>query len=292
MTTEALAKFRAHYLWVDAVVTGASVPEVGVVEHKIASPWPATHRVDAHIVPSESAAERWDISINSMIDGSAETLVGLDGLHAGESIYRAIHRDVMAASRADGWTRLHAALVDSGGVRVAVAGHSGAGKTTLALSLALRGAQLYADEGVFIRGADAVGLPRRIHIKAGTFDVLPKIKRYHPLHLGYEPPVWALDPTTLPTPPESACAVKGIDILLILDGRAGDSTVVEPMPTALAVQSLAEQASLWSDDYGLTLRNISALLSATPCYRLTRHHSDSGIDAVEELLASCATRSI
>ena len=291
MTARGAEYISSQYLWVDARVTGAAVPEVGVVEHKIAGPWAASHEVHAHIVPSESVSGRWDVAIRSTLDGATETLVELDGLHTAESIYRTVHRDVMTAARIEEWTRLHAALVDCGGVRVAIAGHSGAGKTTLALALALRGAQLHADEGIFIRGGDAVGLPRRIHVKAGTFDVLPEISSRELLHLPYEPPVWTLDPTTLPTPPDIVAGVRGIDVLVILAGWS-DTTRVAPMPTALALQSLAEQSALWSDDHRLTLRNIAALLSTTACFSLTRQHLDSGIAAIEDLVASCVTRSI
>lgn len=287
---EPAEEIRAQYLWVDALVTGTVMPEVGVVEHKIASPWSADHRVNAHIQPNESDSDRWDVTIESTIEAGEEILTGLDGLRIAESIYRTVHRGVMSAAHAERWTRLHAALVDCGGVRVAIAGHSGAGKTTLALALALRGAQLHSDEGVFIRGQDAVGLPRRVHVKAGTFDVLPEIRALDLLPLPYEPPVWALDPTTLPNPPSVASAVRGIDVLLILDGWGEHATSVQPVPTAVALQSLAEQSALWSDDHGLTLRNIATLLSNTACYSLTRHHSDTGVASVDELVASCVTR--
>lgn len=200
-----------------------------------------------------------------------------------------MHRDVMTAAHARQWTRLHAALVDCNGVRVAIAGHSGAGKTTLALALALQGAQLRADEGVFIRGTEAVGLPRRVHLKAGTFDVLPEIKAHDSLYLPYAPPVWALDPSTLPAERNVSSAVRGIDLVLILDGWDEAPTRLAPMPVSQAIQSLAGQSALWSDNHGVTLRNIAALLSNAPCYRLIRHHGDTGADTVEELVASCVT---
>src|SRR3546814_7920816 len=104
----------------------------------------------------------------------------------------------MTAAHARQWTRLHAALVDCNGVSVVIAGHSGAGKTTLTLALALRGAQLRADECVFIRGTEVVGLPRRVHLKAGTFDFLQEINAHDSLYLPYAPQVWALDPSTFP----------------------------------------------------------------------------------------------
>ncbi|MFE4499995.1 hypothetical protein ACFRFQ_09015 [Rhodococcus sp. NPDC056743] len=291
MTASGAEYISSQYLWVDARVTGAVVPEVGVLEHKIAGPWSASHEVHAHIVPSELVSGRWDVAISSTLDEATEALVELDGLHAAESIYRTVHRDVMTAAHIEEWTRLHAALIDCGGARVAIAGQSGAGKTTLALALALRGAQLHSDEGIFIRGEDAVGLPRRIHVKAGTFDVLPEIGIRELLRLPYEPAVWALDPTSLPTPPDRATAVRGIDVLVILDGW-NDTTRIAPMPTALALQSLVEQSALWSDNHRLTLRNIAALLSNTACFTLTRQDLDSGIAAVEDLVASCVTRSI
>ena len=73
----------------------------------------------------------------------------------------------------------------------------GRARRTLALALALRGAQLRADEGVFIRGTDAVGLPRRVHLKAGTFDVLPEIKAHDSLYLPYAPARVGIGPVNL-----------------------------------------------------------------------------------------------
>ncbi|WP_233272523.1 hypothetical protein [Rhodococcus sp. JT-3] len=290
--TEKYREIRAQYLWVDAVVNGPAIPEVGVVEHRITSPWPAEDSVTVAVHANRSTVDRWDARITSSIGTCEETVAGLDGLHLAERIYRTVHRDVMTAARSQRWTRLHAALVDCGGVRVAIAGHSGAGKTTLALALALRGAQLHADEGVFIRGEEAVGLPRRIHLKAGTFDVLPEITAYDSLYLPYAPPVWALDPTTLPAPPDVESAHHPVDVLLILEGLDKSSTRITPMPTAQALRSLAEQSALWSDDHGVTLRNTAALLSNTPCYSLIRRRGDIGACAVEELAAACVTRGI
>jgi hypothetical protein len=289
VTGNHVPQFRAHYLWVDAIVRGPAIPELGVVEHRIASPWPAGYDVGVRIERNRSTFGLWDATIESTIDGSSDTLTGLDALHLAENVYRSVHRDVMKAAHGEKWTRLHAALVDCDGVRVAIAGHSGAGKTTLALALALRGAQLRADEGVFIRGTESVGLPRRVHLKAGTFDVLPEVKAHDSLYLPYAPPVWALDPSTLSIPPDADSAVRGIDLVLILDGWDEGTTRIAPMPAAQAIQSLAEQSALWSDNHGLTLRNTAALLSNAPCYRMIRHHGDTGADAVEKLVASCVT---
>jgi hypothetical protein len=289
VTGSHVPQFRTHYLWVDAIVRGPAIPELGVIEHRIASPWPADHNVEVRIQRNRSTFGRWDATIDSTIGGRKEPLIGLDGLHLAENVYRTVHRDVMTAADTELWTRLHAALVDCNGVRVAIAGHSGAGKTTLALALALRGAQLRADEGVFIRGTEAVGLPRRVHLKAGTFDVLPDIKAHDSLYLPYTPSVWALDPSTLPATPNVDSAVRGIDLVLILDKWDGGPTRVATMPAPQAIQSLAEQSALWSDNHGLTLRNIAALLSNAPCYRMIRHHGDTGADTVEELVASCVT---
>ena len=135
MTGNHVPQFRAHYLWVDAILRGFRIPEVGVVvEHRIASPWPADNNVEVRIQRNRATFGRWDVTIESTIGGSRETLIGLDGLQLAESVYRTVHRDVMTAAHARQWTRLHAALVDCNGVRVAIAGHSGAGKTTLALA--------------------------------------------------------------------------------------------------------------------------------------------------------------
>ncbi len=101
--------------------------------------------------------------------------------------------------------------------------------------------------------------------------------------------MWALDPSTLPAERNVSSAVRGIDLVLILDGWDEGPTRLAPMPVPQAIQSLAEQSALWSDNHGVTLRNIAALLSNAPCYRLIRHHGDTGADTVEELVASCVT---
>lgn len=70
MTGNHVPQFRAHYLWVDAIVRGFCIPEVGVVEHRIASPWPADNNVEVRIQRNRATFGRWDVTIESTIGGS------------------------------------------------------------------------------------------------------------------------------------------------------------------------------------------------------------------------------
>ena len=170
----------------------------------------------------------------------------------------------------------------------------GARPPLAARPLPLRGAQLRADEGVFIRGTDAVGLPRRVHLKAGTFDVLPEIKAQRFAVSSLRPaPVWALDPSTLPAEPNGGSAVRGIDLVLILDGwdegptsTRSDARIPGDTVAGRAIRVVVRQSRTDPEKHRCSTLECPVLQTDSDTT------GDTGADTVEELVASCVTPGI
>ena len=66
----------------------------------------------------------------------------------------------------------HAAAVAIQGVAAAIAGDSGAGKTTSAIACARRGMGLYSDELCVLRGGKVMPFARTLHIRTGGLQLL------------------------------------------------------------------------------------------------------------------------
>lgn len=123
---------------------------------------PESARIAAFVtadMPSDGAAdEEVTIAFDARPDGSP-----------GEAAVRLAEEIAFVlCDRARRGPVLHAALV--GGVLVP--GASGVGKSTLAAAALLAGARLGSDELVAIDGAEIAGLPRPLHLKAGSASPL------------------------------------------------------------------------------------------------------------------------
>ena len=70
---------------------------------------------------------------------------------------------------------LHAACLRRRGRRILLVGREQAGKTTLALRLALAGYELEGDEHVFLEPDGVVARPRACRVKESSIDLLPEI---------------------------------------------------------------------------------------------------------------------
>jgi HprK-related kinase A len=84
-----------------------------------------------------------------------------------------------AATRANQYVMIHAAVLERGGRALVLPGVSGAGKSTLCAGLALRGWRLLSDEFALIRPGDGAldPWPRPISLKNASIDV---IRRWAP----------------------------------------------------------------------------------------------------------------
>lgn len=79
-----------------------------------------------------------------------------------------------AASQANQYVMIHAAVLERGGRALVLPGVSGAGKSTLCAGLALRGWRLFSDEFALIRPAEGLvdPWPRPISLKNASIDVI------------------------------------------------------------------------------------------------------------------------
>jgi energy-coupling factor transporter ATP-binding protein EcfA2 len=79
------------------------------------------------------------------------------------------------AARAQGLVSLHAACIGRNGRGVLLVGSSGTGKSTLALLCLMRGMELLAEDGVFVKPDTlrAIGLGSFLHLRADSLRFLP-----------------------------------------------------------------------------------------------------------------------
>ena len=175
---------------------------------------------------------------------------------------------MLRAAKADGWVRLHAAVVDVDGRRVLLAGRSGAGKTTLAARLLVDGVAVLSDEGAFVRDGLALPLPRRWHVRQSTLDHVPQLRAApHNVVLPYDPPLWTVDPADLVGPwPLEPAPVRHV---VLLEPRHGGESALVRTGTPAAVGELVAEALPYADRPDRTVRALARLLRDATCHRLS-----------------------
>jgi hypothetical protein len=199
-----------------------------------------------------------------------------------------------------GWVGLHGGLATVDGVRVLVAGPKGSGKTTLALRLLFDGHAVEGDERVYLRGGDAVALPRRFHCKPGVGELVPELA---PLldslptttawFDGSPQTITAFDPTDAGLSWELRCGAVDACVLLAPPATGIDQSGphIEPLPTAAALPSLTEHLF---DHPGLETpaiaSTVAALLRRAPVFRLQRGTPSATVHALRETLAGVGGR--
>lgn len=178
------------------------------------------------------------------LDGG-EAASGLSGdqlaqwVHA--SVYFALHR-----SRPP-HLRLHAACADPGGRRVLFVGRKRAGKTTLMLRLLRDGFPVRGDELVLLEGdGAALPLPRRFHVRPGSFALCPELKdaraKAPRLRLPTGGTVYALAPDELGH--AWTIAAAPVEALVFLKPNHGGRSSLVRLRPERAARRLAKQVSL------------------------------------------------
>jgi hypothetical protein len=165
----------------------------------------------------------------------------------------------VGARAAPGWL-LHAAALDVKGRALVFCGASGAGKTTLTLTLAARGHRLLTEEVVLVDKAGIVrGLPRPIHVPADS----PQRARI--------PKGWA----QLPYP------IRG------RDGRPRENVLVVPPPYAFQQGPLPLRAIVriaHGPDWPVHLRDSAATVALQRLWDRSLRQDDVGLDAATAVL--------
>lgn len=90
------------------------------------------------------------------------------------NVHNRINRRVLQTYR--DYTCLHSGSVTIDGRLVLLTGDRGSGKSTLLLRLLLDGADFHGDEYVLARKGRAYSLPRPLHVKRGTLELLPEVR--------------------------------------------------------------------------------------------------------------------
>lgn len=318
--------FSAHYLWIDVVVVGSDSAVLLAVNNSATSTIAAEELITIRVGRTAAGYELTvETSVADPESGRAAS-VGLDApavrefagteLEIVEAAYGAIHDRVLHWARHHGWTRLHAALIDVDGALVAVAGPSGAGKTTLATDLALAGHDLHGDEAIFVRGGDVIALPRPIHLKTGGLGIPPGLEAVPGAVLDYVDPLVVIDPATIAElvrstetarsaeTAQSSDTVRSsdtvlpvrrprrLDHLIILGERRRGPWAATPASTAEMLATMIDDVAPFADDHAAALRELVLASSAARISVLSAGDGDraGGAAAVEALVGSAENR--
>lgn len=298
---------KSNYLWFDVDIEGEPPPEMAILHHGLTSTADPTHTI-VLTVRDSTTPERYSLSVASKhqpalaprAPGTADSPIALTdatGLELAAHCYGLVHRQLMDEAHSRAYSRIHAALMEVRQRRLIILGHSGAGKTTLALRLAAAGAHLLSDEGVFIREGLTLGLPRRVHIKSSGWGLVQSLLAESPalattIRLSYPEPVHCIDPAFLESHPARPALTSARADALVFLGAPEGPVRIESITTAEALDSMVGEAhSYSSSSESLTtsrarlIREIATLTRQTPYMRLNGHHREG---AVETLLDWCA----
>ena len=179
---------------------------------------------------------------------------------------------------------LHAAAIEVNGQALVLCGASGAGKTTLALTLTARGYRLLTEEVVWI-GPDGTvrGLPRALHVPEGS----PLRERIPANWTQFTYPIRDRDGAqrhhVLVVPPPDVLQLEPLPLFaLVRMGHGPDWPVrLEESPQSDALQRLWDR-SLRRDEAGLEVA--TSLLRRYPSYVLSSTSETEALSLLRTLL--------
>ena len=205
---------------------------------------------------------------------------------ASDAVYVRAHRRAFELASLAGWSRVHAATVDLGGMRLLVVGPSGAGKTTLAVRLLFDGEAVQGDESVLVhRTGVSFAVPRAFHVKDGTVEVVPELATLTGLPRVED--VTVLDPTLVRAPWELAEAPVDHVVLLERDANptGGDHPPsVEPVPGPVVLQALVQQAFPVTESKADLVRTLAGVTASTRAHRVTGGDLSATVSALRALI--------
>jgi hypothetical protein len=180
-------------------------------------------------------------------------------------VARSLRRAVELASL-KGWVRVRGALLDLDGSRILLVGPSGAGKTVLALRLALDGAVFQGDDSVLLRDGATLAVPCLPILRPGAEELMPELA-------GALPPAWhaggpaRLDPRGALEAPWRL-RIARVDHVVVLE-RTGRNAICAPSAPAHVLPDLAGALAPVTESRPAMLRALTAMLSGTRCHRLS-----------------------
>jgi hypothetical protein len=174
------------------------------------------------------------------------------------------------------WRGFHGAALRVGKRAVILVGDSGAGKTTLALSLLSLGAGFYSDEFAFVHRRQRLvwGYPRTLVVRRETLGLIAEARLQRlcapsQARLTAGGPVWDfVDAGELFGPAVLAEPAPLGAIVLLTRPAAPQAPALEPLPATLAALDISPRLN--RDETGFArLTDLAELLAGVPAYRLT-----------------------
>lgn len=180
---------------------------------------------------------------------------------------------------------IHAGAVERDGRAVLFSGRSGAGKTTLALSLLQRGFRLLSDDLAIVEPSTQRILPyrRSLHVRPETRELIPGLRLVQPPSEIVVRGAWTLSPDLLEGA-LSGCLAPAAHLasVLLLEGTpdAESSPTLTPVPPAVAALELLRATWAASVDFDAGVGRMTRLLEGVSCARLRIGELEATTDAV------------
>ena len=195
-------------------------------------------------------------------------------------IYDQVHTSAFTHASHRGWVRAHAGIADVGDARVALAGPSGIGKTTLALRLLFDSATVQGDESVLVRDGRAFTVARPFHLKVGVEAIVPEVDPALAVlpSLPVTPPVRAFHPDRVRA---WAVSERPIDHVVLVE--RGPSSALTPVESTSVMHDLVENVFWMHETKSTVVREVAAVLRTARCHRLVVDDVREASSLVQEL---------
>jgi hypothetical protein len=183
---------------------------------------------------------------------------------------------------------LHAACLRNAGRRVILVGTEGAGKTTLTLSLVLRGYEIEGDENVFVDGRGVIARPRGLRVKERALARLPEIADRIAaapfLTDVYGRKIYNLDPRMIGAPWQ--IRQGAVDLVVLLRANHGGASSVRPLGALAAGRELMAEIGFPATGRGGAVAALAGLTARAQAFDLSLGNSAQALDLIDRLFSA------